>query len=44
MPDHTDWKYKPRTEFRGISVRTYAKNLRVLSAYLNEGGSETGTH
>ncbi|MCB9782074.1 MAG: pectate lyase [Candidatus Omnitrophica bacterium] len=35
MPDPTDWKYKPRTEFRGISVRTFAKNLRVLSAYLN---------
>ncbi|MCA9439054.1 MAG: hypothetical protein KC978_24935, partial [Candidatus Omnitrophica bacterium] len=35
MPDHTDWKYKPRTEFRGISVRTFAKNLRALAAYLN---------
>jgi hypothetical protein len=35
MPDHTDWKFKPRTEFRGISVRTFAENLRKLAGYLD---------
>ena len=31
--DHTDWKYKPRREFRGISVRTFCANVKTLARY-----------
>jgi len=31
--DHTDWKYKPKREFRGISTRTFCSNLKSLAAY-----------
>lgn len=31
--DHTDWKYKPAREFRGISTRTFCNNMKLLAAY-----------
>lgn len=31
--DHTDWKFKPRREFRGISTRTFCTNMRALTAW-----------
>lgn len=34
VPDYTDWRGKPRRTFRGISVRTFVKNMRALLAYL----------
>jgi PelA/Pel-15E family pectate lyase len=36
LPDHTDWKFKPRHEFRGISTRTYTANMTNLLAYLRQ--------
>jgi PelA/Pel-15E family pectate lyase len=32
--DYTDWKFKPRRKFRGISTRTFVQNLRMLSSYV----------
>jgi PelA/Pel-15E family pectate lyase len=32
--DHTDWKYKPRKEFRGISTRTFCNNMKALARYV----------
>ena len=34
LSDHTDWKFKPRREFRGISTRTYTNNMHKLLSYL----------
>ena len=34
VPDYLDWKYRPRRHFRGISTRTYVRNMRVLAAYV----------
>ena len=34
VPDYLDWKFRPRREFRGISTRTFAKNLRTFIHYL----------
>lgn len=31
--DYTDWKFKPRRTFRGISVRTFARNLEAMAAH-----------
>ena len=33
VPDYHDWKSKPRRHFRGISTRTYTKNMRALITY-----------
>ena len=33
-PDYTDWKQKPRRHFRGISTRTYTKNMQTFVNYL----------
>ncbi len=33
-PDYTDWKFKPREEFRGISTRTFSSNMRTLTDYV----------
>ena len=34
VPDYLDWKYRPRRHFRGISTRTYVRNMRALAAYV----------
>lgn len=31
--DYTDWKFKPRRSFRGISVPTFVRNMETLLAY-----------
>ena len=32
--DHTDWKNKPQRAFRGISTRTYVRNMYALMNYI----------
>jgi len=36
VKDYSDWKFKPRIKFRGISVRTYVNNLRTMAQYLEQ--------
>ena len=36
VPDYTDWKFKPRRNFRGISTQTYIRNMRALINYLKQ--------
>jgi PelA/Pel-15E family pectate lyase len=36
VPDYTDWKFKPRRQFRGISTRTYVNNMRTLMDAVEE--------
>ncbi|MCL4217135.1 MAG: hypothetical protein KJ052_09060, partial [Candidatus Hydrogenedentes bacterium] len=33
VPDYTDWKYKPRRNFKGIAIRTYVRNMQQLLHY-----------
>ena len=33
VPDYTDWKYKPRRHFRGISTATYCRNMQTFMNY-----------
>lgn len=39
--DHTDWKYKPRRQFRGIATRTYVNNMRTLLHHWQQHASGT---
>jgi PelA/Pel-15E family pectate lyase len=32
--DYTDWKYRPRREFRGISTPTFTRNMHTLVNYI----------
>lgn len=34
--DYRDWKNRPRRQFRGISVSTYAQNMRILTGYVRQ--------
>lgn len=36
--DYTDWKFKPRRAFRGISTRTFVRNMETLLAYVANAG------
>ena len=34
VPDYTDWKFKPGEQFRGISTRTFSRNMQALTNYV----------
>jgi PelA/Pel-15E family pectate lyase len=38
VPDYTDWKFKPRRHFRGVSTATYLRNMRSLVAWIRHQG------
>lgn len=38
--DYTDWKFKPRRKFRGISTRTFVQNMKTLLAYVSTAQGE----